>query len=182
MKKLLLGLAFALALSTAAAQVIPQPGPPTPVGCAYNTTPTVLTTGQAGWVQCDTNGSILIKNTSSSQYPSGAIPYTNSATGTTSATAATLAGAASVTTYICGFSIRANATAAANGNATVAGTISGTLNYTQWTAPVASGIGIVEQNYHPCIPASAANTSIVVTSAAPGAGGVVSVSAWGYKL
>jgi len=115
-------------------------------------------------------------------YPVGAVPYTASATGTTGATAATLAGAASVTTYLCGFSIRANATAAATGNAVVSGTISGSLNFTQWTAPLASGLGLVEQIYSPCIPASAANTSIVVTSAAPGAGGTVSVSAWGYKL
>lgn len=115
-------------------------------------------------------------------YPSGAVPYTASATGTTAATAATLSGAASVTTYICGFSIRANATAAATANSTVAGTISGTLNFTQWTAPLASGIGITEMIFSPCVPASAANTSIVVTSAAPGSGGVVSVAVWGYKL
>jgi hypothetical protein len=117
-----------------------------------------------------------------SQYPGTAVPYTASATGTTTATTATLAGAASVTTYICGFSIRANATAAATGNATVTGTITGTLNYTQWTAPLASGLGVVEQIFTPCVPASATNTSIAVVSAAPGAGGVVSVTAWGYKL
>jgi hypothetical protein len=117
-----------------------------------------------------------------SQYPSGAIPVTNSATGTTSATAATLAAHATKTTYICGFSIRANATAAATGNSTVAGTVSGTLNFTQWTAPVSSGVGITEMIFTPCVPASAANTAIVATSAAPGSGGVVSVTAWGYQL
>ena len=100
----------------------------------------------------------------------------------TAATTATLAGAASVTTYICGFSIRANATAAATGNATVTGVITATMNFTQWTAPLASGLGITEMIFAPCIPASAANTSIAVVSAAPGLGGVVSVSAWGYKL
>jgi hypothetical protein len=41
------------------AQVIPQPGPPVPIGCAYNTTPPTLTNGQAGWVQCDANGQLL---------------------------------------------------------------------------------------------------------------------------
>src|SRR5262249_45931103 len=56
-------------------------------------------------------------------YPDGATPYTASATGTTGATTATLTGGASVTTYICGLSIRSNATAAATGNATVTGTI-----------------------------------------------------------
>jgi hypothetical protein len=116
-----------------------------------------------------------------SQYPSGATPITASATGTTSATAATLAAAVSKTTYICGFSIRANATAAATANSTVTGTISGTLNFTQWTAPAASGVGITEMIFTPCVPGSATNTAIVATSAAPGTGGVVSTTAWGYQ-
>lgn len=127
------------------------------------------------------NTTAWLTNTNS-PYPVGAIPYTATATGTTAATTATLAGAASVTTYICGFSIRANATAVATGNATVTGVITATMNFTQWTAPNASGLGITEMIFAPCIPASAANTSIAVVSAAPGTGGVVSVSAWGYKL
>jgi len=117
-----------------------------------------------------------------SPYPVGAVPYTNSATGTTTGAVATLAGAASVTTYICGFSVRANATAATTVNMVVSGTISGSLNFTQWVAPLASGIGIAEMIFNPCVPASAANTSIVVTGGAPGAGGVNSATAWGYKL
>lgn len=118
---------------------------------------------------------------SGATFPSGSTPITASATGTTAATTATLTGAASVTTYICGFSIRANATAAVTNNATVTGTITGTLNFTQWTAPTASGLGITEMIFTPCIPASAANTSIAVVSGAPGTGGVVSSTAWGYR-
>lgn len=117
-----------------------------------------------------------------SQYPATATPITASATGTTAATTATLAANATKTTYICGFAIRANATAAATGNATVTGTITGTLNFTQFTAPLASGIGLVEQTFSPCVPGSAVNTGLAVISAAPGTGGVVSVSAWGYQL
>lgn len=45
------------------AQVIPQPGPPTPIGCAYNTTPPTLTNAQAGWVQCDSTGHIAVVGT-----------------------------------------------------------------------------------------------------------------------
>lgn len=115
-------------------------------------------------------------------YPTGAVAITASATGTTAATTATLAGTGSKTTYIAGFSIRANATAAATANATVTGTITGTLNFTQWTAPLASNIGVVEQYFYPPIPASATNTGIAVVSAAPGSGGVVSVTAWGFQL
>lgn len=144
---------------------------------------TVGAPGQSGRPYAiDPSGNVCVSSTGaqSSQYPSGATPITASATGTTAATTATLATGASVTTYICGFSIRANATAAATGNATVTGTITGTLNFTQWTAPLASGIGLVEMIFTPCVPASATNTSIAVVSAAPGAGGVVSSTAWGY--
>ena len=120
--------------------------------------------------------------TINSQYPTGAVPITASATGTTGATTATLTNVTAHTTYICGFSIRANATAAATGNATVTGTITGTLNFTQWTAPTASGLGVTEEIFTPCVPASAVSTSINAISAAPGTGGVVSVTAWGYSL
>lgn len=115
-------------------------------------------------------------------YPSGAVPITISATGTTGATTATLAASASIKTYICGFSIRANATAAATADSTVTGTVTGTLHFTQWTAPLASGIGLTEERFNPCIPSSAINTGIAVISAAPGSGGVVSVTAWGFQL
>lgn len=122
-----------------------------------------------------------VPTSTASQYPSGSTPITASATGTTAATTATLAASASLKTYICGFSIRANATAAATANSTVTGTITGTLNYTQWTAPLASGIGLTEQIFTPCIPSSVVNTAVAVVSAAPGSGGVVSVTAWGYQ-
>ncbi len=114
-------------------------------------------------------------------YPAGSTPITASATGTTAATTATLAANASLHTFICGFAIRANATAAATGNSTVTGTVTGTLNFTQWTAPNASGIGLTEEIFSPCITSSATNTGIAVVSAAPGTGGVVSVTAWGYQ-
>jgi len=174
----------------------------TPTGGVFNDSATALASGEQGTVRLTTDrqmkvldsavlaavnspipaGTNTIGTTGSLPYPVGAVPYTATATGTTAATTATLAGAASVTTYICGFSIRANATAAATGNATVTGVITATMNFTQWTAPLASGLGITEMIFSPCIPASATNTSIAVVSAAPGAGGVVSVSAWGYKL
>lgn len=150
------------------------------IGGQYNATIPTFTDGQQGSLQLNASGSLRVRQ--GNPYPDTAAPYTASATGTTGATAATLAGAASVTTYICGFSIRANATAAVTGNAVVSGTISGSLNFTQWTAPTASGLGITEMVFMPCVPASGTNTSIVVTSAAPGTGGVVSVTSWGYKL
>lgn len=188
----------------------PPPGGMMAALGVYNSTPPTLTNAQVSPVQISSAGRLLVDAAvtpggtqtvnigqvlgtaisatnpifaiQTSQYPTGAIPLTASATGTTAATTATLAGTSGKTTYVCGFSIRANATAAATGNATVTGTITGTLNYTQWTAPLASGLGINEQVFTPCVPASTTNTGIAVISAAPGSGGVVSSTAWGYQL
>jgi predicted porin len=119
--------------------------------------------------------------TPGSQYPSGAVPLTTTATGTTAATVATLAGTAGKTTYICGFTISADATTALAGAATVTGTISGSLNYIQ-NVGAATAAGVLTQTFSPCIPASAANTAIVITSAAAGIAGNTSVNGWGYQL
>jgi hypothetical protein len=115
-----------------------------------------------------------------SQYPSGATAVQGSTVGTTAATAATLTATASVTNFVCQISIRANATAAATGNATLSDGTK-TYNFTQWTAPAASGLGVVEEIFNPCYPASAVNTAWTLTSAAPGTGGVVSVAISGYQ-
>lgn len=115
-------------------------------------------------------------------YPAGATPITASATGTTAATTATLAGTSGKTTYICGYSIRANATAATTVTNTITGVITATLSSIMWVAPAASGIGVDEQIFSPCIPASTTNTPIAVVSGAPGSGGVVSSRGWGYQL
>lgn len=62
-KYLLLAGAIFFGLSVwAFAQVVPQPGPPTPAACAYSTTPVTLTDGQAGWVQCDSSGKLQVNS------------------------------------------------------------------------------------------------------------------------
>lgn len=115
-------------------------------------------------------------------YPGIAIPLTASATGTTAATVATLAGTAGKTTYISGFVITADATALTTGTATITGTISGTLNFIQTALAVASGASNLTVSFNPAIPASAANTAIVINSIAAGTGGNTAVTAWGYQL
>lgn len=122
-----------------------------------------------------------------SQYPVNSVttapqPVTATATGTTAATVATIPAVASKTAYICGFTITADATALAVGTAVVSGTISGSLSYLQGVQAVTSGAGNLTQAFNPCIPASAANTAIVVTSAAAGTGGNTIVNAQGYYL
>lgn len=130
----------------------------------------------------DVNGNVCTSSVDpTTQYPTGSTAVTASATGTTLATAATLPAVASVTNYICGFSVRSNATAAVTGNITVEGVVTATMNFTHWTAPLASGIGSVDQTFYPCVPASAVNTAITVTGPAPGAGGTISVTTWGYN-
>lgn len=110
----------------------------------------------------------------------GASVVAVSAVGTTGVVTATMPALASQTNWICGFSIRASATAAVTGDATVTGTVN-TLHFTQFVAPVASGIGTVEESFDPCIPASAFNTAIAVNSIAAGTAGVTSVTVWGYS-
>lgn len=114
-------------------------------------------------------------------YPATSTPITSSATGTTAATVATFAANATKTNYICGFTITSTATVALAGVATVTGTISGALNYVQGVG-LAPAVGNLTQSFSPCIPGSAINTALSVTSAAGGAGGVVAVTAWGYQL
>lgn len=113
--------------------------------------------------------------------PQGAqvLPITATATGTTGAIAATLTGAAGKFTYVCGFILStAGTTAATLGNATVTGTVSGTMNFTY--AFVSSGQGMLGVAFPGCIVSSAVNTNIVVNLPAGGAGTTAAISAWGY--
>lgn len=114
-------------------------------------------------------------------YPTGATPITNSATGTTGITTATLAAASAKTTYLCGFTITADATAALAGTATVTGTTGGTMSFIQ-NVGAATAAGILTQTFNPCIPSSAVNTAIAVNSVAAGVGGSTAVTTWGYQL
>lgn len=61
----------------ASAQVVQQPSPPNGIACAYNSTPPTLTTGQAGWVQCDSTGHLTI--TTIQPITGGAIAFASTA-------------------------------------------------------------------------------------------------------
>lgn len=134
--------------------------------------------GVGGFI--DTTGLVCVSG-SGGGYPSGATAITASNTGTTAATTATLAGTSGKTTYICSYSIRANATAAATVTDTVTGVITATMSSILWVAPLASGLGVDEQIFTPCVPASGTNQAIAVVSGTPGSGGTVSVHATGYQ-
>jgi hypothetical protein len=98
----------------------------------------------------------------SSFLPFGALSITGSATGTTAATTATIPATSASQTWICGFTIASTATAASMGTAT------------------SPAVAVTTRTFNPCVTSAAGQTSMSVTSAAPGAGGTVSVTAWGY--
>lgn len=113
--------------------------------------------------------------------PLGSTPVTSSATGTTGAVVATLPAVAAKFTYICGFTATGNEAATGGIFAvTVAGTVSGSLNF-NISHPVTPTLGVLSITLTPCVPSSAVNTAITVTSAADAAGANVAVSAWGYQ-
>ncbi len=146
-------------------------------GVVYTSTPATLTTGQSVAIQSSARGGVLL----GSQYPAGAIPVQASAVGGSAATSATLATGAAVTTFLCTLSVRSNANVASTGTVVIAGPAP-TLSYAHWTAPLATGVGVTEMVYDPCVPASAVNTTIAATSPAPGTVGTVSVVLTGYQL
>ena len=183
--------ALALALTVGASYAIAQAIFPTPQGQTTAQGTVNMCPTQAGtFVACGMPGAMPLQvtiqqsgalNVSPNPYPNNSVPVTNSATGTTATVVATLPANPSRTTYICGFSMTATATAATAGAATVAGTLGGTLNFVEGVG-LSPAVATLSQSFNPCVPASAVNTTIVVTSFAAGTGGNAAVSAWGYQL
>jgi hypothetical protein len=120
-------------------------------------------------------------------YPVGASPI-SAASGTVAnaSAAATLSGAVDKTTYICGFIITSTgSTAAAVVAPTITGLVGGTatLAYATVAGATLANQPLIVDFAGKCIPASAANTSIVVTVPALGAGNTnATVFAWGFRL
>lgn len=151
-----------------------------------DTSPTAASENQFGNLRrvCAT-GELLVAPTSR---PNGAVPETaTSGIVSNAAAAATLATSATTTTYIEGFECTAGAaTGAAMVKIIVSGTITGSMTYytavTNATTFVPAPIPMVVEYASP-IPASAANTTIVVTMDAVGTGGATAVcNAHGFKL
>lgn len=104
-----------------------------------------------------------------------------SAGGTTAATPVAMPAVSAKTNFVCGFRIESQATSTATGAYTMAGILGGTMTGLMTTpAAPAPGIGQITQNFTPCLPASAVNTAITLTSAAPGTGGLVQLWIWGF--
>jgi hypothetical protein len=115
----------------------------------------------------------------SAGYPAASTPISGNATGTTSAVVGTLAGVANKTTYICGFNVQAIGGTAAVGPITVAGLITASQVY-QGSSSAAGGT-VASASFIPCIPASAVNTAITITTTANGTATGVDVNSWGFQ-
>lgn len=113
--------------------------------------------------------------------PTGAVTsVTGTGTGSTGAVTATLTAVAGKTTYICGFAVSELNTAVANSySATISGLLGGSFVYEGQNA--ASAASTVSQTFTPCVPASAPNTNIVVTTSANADGAAVNAAAWGFN-
>ena len=116
--------------------------------------------------------------TPTSGFPASTTPISASATGTTGAVVGSLAGTSGKKTYICGFAVTAVGGTAAVGPITVANTVTGSLTY--YLNSTAAGNSL-SQTYTPCIPATATNTAITVTTTADGTASNVGVNIWGYQ-
>lgn len=139
--------------------------------------------GGIGFGTLDANGNLLVAQGAS---PIVSATQLSASSGNVAAASAvaTLAGVAAKTTYIAGFSITAGgATGAALVSATVVGVISGTQTYT-FATPAGATLGATPLfiRFDPPLPASAANTAIVVTLPSLGTGNTnACVNAWGYQ-
>lgn len=115
---------------------------------------------------------------SNGTFPTAALPIGGNGSGTTGAVVGTLAGASARTTYLCEFDVSAIGGTAAVGPIVVAGSLGGSRTY-QLTAS-ATGV-FLSKSFNPCIPASAANTPITITTTADGTATAVNVNSSGYQ-
>ncbi len=105
-----------------------------------------------------------------------AVVITGNAQGTTGAVVATLPAAPGLTTYICGFHLDSTGSGAI-GPITLAGIVGGPMVF-QGTAGANNN---PVQSFEPCLPATAVNTAITMTTTADGTATAVDVNLWGYQ-
>ncbi len=114
-----------------------------------------------------------------SDYPYGSTAITGNATGTTGAVVGTLTAVSAKTTFICGINVSAPGGTGAVGPITVAGLITAIDGVSTDCDRV--GQHLVTQTFTPCIPATAANTKITITTTADASASHVAVNSWGYN-
>lgn len=108
-------------------------------------------------------------------------PISGNATGSTGAVVGTLAAAAGKLTYICGFNVQAIGGTATSGPVTIAGLVGASQVYQTDVNSATQGKAIASASFTPCIPSSAVNTAVTVTTTANGTATAVNVNSWGYQ-
>lgn len=102
------------------------------------------------------------------------------ASGSTGAVVGTLTAAANKLTSLCDFNVSALGTANTVGPVVVAGLLGGSRTYQAGT--LATGVEYYKsEHFNPCLPASAPNTAITITTTAAAGGTAVNVNSSGYQ-
>lgn len=143
------------------------------------------TAGQFNAIVIDVNGNTCTSN-GGNGFPAGSTPVTGVFSGadTTTAAATLPAGAAGVTTYICGFTVSGlGSTAGGPVTVTVATLAPGsTLSYSYvFTASAATPNTPLAINYNPCLPASAAAAAITITVPGQAGNTATQINASGFQ-
>jgi len=102
----------------------------------------------------------------------------------TASAAATLAGTAGKTTFICGFSVSGLGSTAGGAVSVTVATLTGatTLTYSYvFAAGAAVANTPIQFPYSPCLPANAVNTAITVTVPGQAGNTATQINAWGYQ-
>jgi hypothetical protein len=147
--------------------------------CATGVSPAYDTNSPAAMLTIDQAGNLCVGQ--SGQYPSASSPITGNGTGSTGAVVGTLAAASGKTTYICGFNVQAIGGTATVGPITIAGLVGSSQVYQTDVNSATVGKTVAQAQFNPCIPASATNTAITVTTTANGTATAVDVNSWGYR-
>jgi hypothetical protein len=103
-------------------------------------------------------------------------PVVATAAGSTGAVVAAMPAVQSRTNWLCGFDVSAAGGTATISPVTIAGTLTGNLVYQGISA---GGLPFVVR-FNPCLPASAQNSAISVTTTADGTASAVDVQAYGF--
>ncbi len=116
----------------------------------------------------------------SAGFPAASTPISGNASGSTGAVVGTLAANATKTTYICGFNVQSIGGVATSGPIVIAGIITGSQTYQTGVNSTTAG-QVASASFTPCIPSSAINTAITITTTANGTATAVNVNSWGFQ-
>ena len=104
------------------------------------------------------------------------------ATGSTGAVVGTLTAVQGKTAFLCGWNVQATGGTATISPITIAGLQGGSQTYNNVVSAAAPGTFFAPPPFTPCLPASAPNTNITITTTADGTATSVTVQSWGFNF